>query len=113
MGEFWAGKASTRKKTILRVGETDYRCNTIQGLSAKEAESVLALFIEGKFVAGSNVDAQSLDHVDWSKPSMFVKRGEVLSAGFPHKTVGEGFFDMELKLKGKQLTIVRMYRAVP
>jgi hypothetical protein len=116
MGDFWAGKPYTRKQTILRVGKTDYRCSSLQGLSFKEAESMLGLFLAGKFTynPGARINERLLAQVDWNKPSRFSKRGDAISVGFPHKGgTGSGFFDLEVQFEGGKLTIKEMFQAIP
>ena len=113
LGGFWAGKPYARKQTILRVGEIDYRCNSVNGISIKEAENLLALFLEGKFGTEPNVNLRALEHVNWKKPGRLGKRGDSISVSFPHEKAGEGWFDMEVKLDGKQLTITQMLQAIP
>ena len=116
MGEFWAGKAYERKKTILRVGETDYICGSIRGIEIKECETMLGLFLAGKFTynPGPRINDRLLGQVDWSKPNRFSKRGDAISVGFLHKGgPGSGFFDMELEFVGGKLNIKQMFQAVP
>ena len=116
MGDFWAGKAYERKKTILRVGETDYICGSIRGIEIKECETMLGLFLAGKFTynPGPRINDRLLGQVDWSKPSRFSKRGDAISVGFPHKGgPGSGFFDMEVEFVGGKLNIKQMFQAVP
>ena len=115
MGNFWAGKPYTRKQTILKVGKKEYRTGSIQGITAEECETILAMFLKGEYDHEPPVDQKRLDQVDWSKPSRFSKRGEgQISIGFLHKAgPGGGFFDLQVKLKGKQLTITQMFQAVP
>ena len=113
LGGFWAGKPYARKQTILRVGEIDYRCNSVNGISIKEAENLLALFLEGKFGTEPNVNLRALEQVNWKKPVRLGKRGDSISVSFPHEKAGEGWFDMEVKLDGKQLTITQMLQAIP
>ena len=116
MGDFWAGKAYERKKTILRVGETDYICGSIRGIEIKECETMLGLFLAGKFTynPGPRINDKLLDQVEWSKPSRFSKRGDAISVGFPHKGgPGSGFFDMEVEFVGGKLNIKQMFQAVP
>ena len=116
MGDFWAGKPYIRKQTILRVGKTDYRCSSLQGFSIKEAESMLGLFLAGKFTynAGPRINERLLGQVDWSKPNRFSRRGDAISVGFPHKGgTGSGFFDMEVQFEGGKLTIKQMFQAIP
>ena len=116
MGDFWAGKAYERKKTILRVGETDYICGSIRGIEIKECETMLGLFLAGKFTynPGPRINDRLLIQVDWSKPNRFSRRGDVISVGFPHKGgTGSGFFDMEIQFDGGKLTIKEMFQAIP
>ena len=116
MGEFWAGKAYERKKTILRVGETDYLCGSIRDIDIKECETMLGLFLAGKFTynPGPRINDRLLGQVDWSKPNRFSKRGDAISVGFLHKGgPGSGFFDMELEFVGGKLNIKQMFQAVP
>ena len=114
LGDFWAGKPYTRKQTILKVGKKEYRTGSIQGITAEECETILGLFLRGEYDHETAVNQKSLDQVDWNKPSRFSKRGEAISVGFLHKAgPGGGFFDLQVKLKGKQLTITQMFQAVP
>jgi len=116
MGDFWAGKAYERKKTILRVGETDYLCGSIRDIDIKECETMLGLFLAGKFTynPGPRINDRLLGQVDWSKPNRFSKRGDAISVGFLHKGgPGSGFFDMELEFVGGKLNIKQMFQAVP
>jgi hypothetical protein len=116
MGDFWAGKAYERKKTILRVGETDYLCGSIRDIEIKECETMLGLFLAGKFTynPGPRINDRLLGQVDWSKPNRFSKRGDAISVGFPHKGgAGSGFFDMEVEFVGGKLNIKQMFQAIP
>ena len=116
MGDFWAGKPYTRKQTILRVGKTDYRCRSVQGLSIKEAESILGLFLAGKFTynPGPRINDRLLGQVDWKNPNRFSKRGDAISVGFTHKGgTGSGFFDMEVEFVGGKLNVRQMFQAIP
>jgi len=116
MGDFWAGKAYERKKTILRVGETDYLCGSIRDIDIKECETMLGLFLAGKFTynPGPRINDRLLGQVDWSKPNRFSKRGDAISVGFPHKGgAGSGFFDMEVEFVGGKLNIKQMFQAIP
>ena len=116
MGDFWAGKAYERKKTILKVGKMDYLCGSIRGVEIKDCEAMLGLFLTGKFTysPGSRINEGLLRQVDWTKPSQFSKRGEAISAGFPHKGgPGSGFFDMEVEFVGGKLKINQMFQAIP
>ena len=116
MGEFWAGKPYSRKQTILWVGETSYRCGSVQGLSFKDAESLLGYFIEGKFTydPGPRINDKLLDQVDWKRPNRISKRGDAISVGFPHKGgTGSGFFDLQVELVGGKPNIKQMFQAIP
>ena len=113
MGAFWAGPAGTRKQTILKVNKKEYRVASLQGLEIKECESILALFLAGKYTAGPGVNAEQLKQVDWKKPGGFWKRGERLSVQFPHKREGNGFFDLQLKPGKKEILITQLLQAIP
>jgi hypothetical protein len=116
MGDFWAGKPRTQKKTILRVGETDYLCGSIRDIEIKECEAMLGLFLAGKFTytPGFRINDKLLGQVDWNKPSRFSKRGDAISVGFPHKGgPGSGFFDLEVEFVGGKLNIRQMFQAIP
>ena len=116
MGDFWAGKAYERKKTILRVGETDYLCGSIRDIEIKECETLLGLFLAGKFTynPGPRINDRLLGQVDWSKPNRFSKRGDAISVGFLHKGgPGSGFFDMEVEFVDGKLNIKQMFQAMP
>jgi len=115
MGNFWAGKPYMRKQTILKVGKKEYRTGSIQGITPEKCEAILAIFLKGEYDHEPAVNQKRLDQVDWSKPSRFSKRGEgQISVGFLHKAgPGGGFFDLQVNLKGKQLTITQMFQAVP
>ena len=116
MGEFWAGKAYERKKTILRIGETDYLCGSIRDIEIKECEAMLGLFLEGKFTydPGPRINDKLLDQVDWKKPNRISKRGDAISVGFPHKGgTGSGFFDLQVELVGGKPNIKQMFQAIP
>ncbi len=116
MGEFWAGKAYERKKTILRVGETDYLCGSVRDIEIKECETMLGLFLAGKFTynPGPRINDRLLGQVDWSKPNRFSKRGNDISAGFLHKGgPGSGFFDLQVDFVDGKLNIKQMFQAIP
>ena len=87
MGEFGRQAILQKNRLLLWVGETSYRCGSVQGLLGyKEAEGLLGHFIEGKFTydPGSRIN-DKLDQVDWEKPNRINKRGDAISVGFPHK----------------------------
>jgi len=116
MGEFWAGKAYERKKTILRVGETDYLCGSVRDIEIKECETMLGLFLAGKFTynPGPRINDRLLGQVDWSKPNRFSKRSNDISAGFLHKGgPGSGFFDLQVEFVDGKLNIKQMFQAMP
>ena len=112
-GDFWAGKPHTRKKIILRVSKKEYRIGSLQGMTAEECETILGLFLNGEYKQEPAANGRMLSQVDWSKPISFSRRGESISAGFLHKTKDAGFFDLQIKLAGKKLTIHQMFQAIP
>jgi hypothetical protein len=113
IGDFWSGQPTTRRQTILNVGQKEYRTGTVQGLSVEECESVLGLCLAGKYTLGPGVNKDSLDQIDWSKPQGFRKRGDVISASFLHKREGSGFFDLEVNLSKGELAINQVLQAMP
>ncbi len=113
MGDFWAGTAGTRKQTILKVNKKEYRVASLRNLEIKECESILALFLAGKYTAGPGVNPEQLKQINWNKPGGFWKRGERLSIQFPHKREGSGFFELKVKPGKKQLVITQLLQAVP
>lgn len=114
LGDFWANKPYTRKQTILKVGKNEYRVSSVQGMKPEECETILAMFLNGQFDHTPAVREKSLEQVGWSKPSRFSKRGENISIGFLHKSGSDGgFFDLQVKLEGNELTILQMFQAVP
>ncbi len=113
MGDFWAGKPSTRKQTILKVDKKEYRTGSVQGLSIEECESILSLLLAKKFSLGAGINERSFNQIDWDNPQGFRKRGDAISASFSHKAEAGGFFDLQLKLDKKQLTITQMFQAIP
>ena len=114
MGNFWAGKPYTKKQIILKVGKKEYRTGSITGMKPEECEKILSQLMSEDYDIGPRVNEKRLKQVDWTKPSRFSKRGENISAGFLHKAgPGQGFFDLQIKLNGKQLTINQMFQAIP
>ena len=114
LGDFWASKPYTRKQTILKVGKNEYRVSSVQGMKPEECETILAMFLNGEFDHSPAVREKSLEQVGWNKPSRFFKRGENISIGFLHKSGADGgFFDLQVKLDGNELTILQMFQAVP
>ena len=113
IGDFWAGQPSTRRQTILRVGQEKYRTGSIQGLSVEECESVLERFLAGKYTLGPGVNEDRLDQIDWSRPQGFRKQGDGISVSFLHKRQGGGFFDLEITPTKDALAINQLLQAVP
>ncbi len=113
MGDFWAGSAGTQKQTILKVNKKEFRAASLKGLEIKECESILALFLAGKYTAGPGVNAEQFKQIDWNKPGGFWKRGEELSIQFPHNREGSGFFDLQVKPGRKNLVITQVLQAIP
>ena len=114
IGDFWAGKPSTQKQTILKVDGREFRTGSVQGLSIEESESVLAHLIAGKFSVGDAVRKGTLEQIDWNKPQFIRKGGEVVSVGFLHKGgSGSGFFDLQIKQTDEKLAIEQVFQAVP
>ena len=113
MGDFWAGPAGTQKQTILKVNKKVFRVASLKGLEIKKCESILALFLAGKYTAEPGVNVEQFKQIDWSKPGGFWKQGERLSVQFPHKREGSGFFELEVKAGKKQLVITQLLQAVP
>ena len=114
IGDFWAGKPFTRKQTILKVGEKEYRTGSVQGLSIEESESVLSLLIAGEYSVGDSVRKGTLEQIDWNKPQFIRKGGELVSVGFLHQGgSGSGFFDLQIKQIDEKLTIEQVFQAVP
>ncbi len=113
IGDFWAGPAGTQKQTILKVNKKEYRVASLDGLEIKDCESILALFLAGKYTAGPGVNAEQFKQIDWNKPGGFWKRGERISVQFPHKRAGNGFFDLQVKANKKELVITQLLQAIP
>jgi len=112
-GDFWAGQPTTQKQIILKVGRKEYRTRSVQGLTIEQCESMLGLFLAGKYVVGPGVNRSKLNQINWKQPNGFHKRDDAISISFPHKDAGAGFFDLQVKLDKKQLTITQMFQAVP
>lgn len=113
LGAFWAGKPYTRKQTILKVGKQAYRTGSIQGITVEECERILGLLLAGEYHHGPSVKGKTLNQVDWTRPSRFTRRGESISVGFLHKAEGSGFFDLQITLHAKRLTIDQVFQAIP
>ncbi len=113
IGDFWAGKSATQKQTILKVASKEYRTSSIHGLSVEEGEAVLGRLQKGRYTVGDDVRDGVLEQIDWTKPSFFQKRGDMISVGFLHKSGGGGFFELQTKLVDMELTIQQVFQAVP
>ncbi len=113
MGEYWAGKPRTQKEIILKVGKKEYRTRTVMGLKMEEAESMLGLFLNKTYIIEPAVNQANFKQIAWDKPMGFRKRGENYSISFPHKARGGGFFDLQVKMDGKDMVIQQMFQAVP
>ena len=113
IGDYWAGKPRTQKEIILTVDKKEYRTRTVQGLSMEEAESILGLFLAKTYIIEPAVNQANFKQIAWDKPMGFRKRGENFSVSFPHKAQGGGFFDLQVKMDGKDLVIRQMFQAVP
>jgi len=113
LGNFWAGKPYTRKQTLLKVAKKEYRVGAIRGMTAEECETILGLLLNGKYELGPAVNKKTMSEVGWDKPNNFSKRGESISVGFLHKAKDAGFFDLQIKMVGKKLTIEQMFQAIP
>jgi len=114
IGDFWAGKPFTRKQTVLKVDDQEYRTGSLRGLTIEESEALLGRLLAGRYSVADGVRQGSLENVDWSNPQSFRKSGETLAAGFLHKRGSDsGFFDLEMKLDGDDLTIQQVLQAVP
>ena len=113
LGEYWAGKPGTQKESILKVDKKEYRTRTIQGLTMEEAESILSLLLTKNYIVEPAVNQSSFEKIAWDKPMAFRKQGENFSVSFPHVSRGAGFFDLQIKIKNKELIIQQMFQAVP
>lgn len=112
-GEFWARKPYVRKQVILKVGGNNFLCNSINGMSYEEAESIFDMFLAGKYTAGPEVRKRGLEQVDWTKPTHFRKSGDSIQVGFLADRESNGFFDLEITLGDKGIQITRLMQAVP
>ncbi|MBA63220.1 MAG: hypothetical protein CMJ76_12755 [Planctomycetaceae bacterium] len=112
-GEFWAGKPTTRKETILKVGKKEYRVRTIQGLTLEEAEKLLQRLLEPNYTVEPAVRQENFEQISWDKPMSFRRQGENYSVSFPHIARGAGFFDLQIKLSDDELIIHQMFQAIP
>lgn len=113
VGNFWAGKVYVKKQVELYVSGESYLCNSVTGMTLKEAEVLLAMFLSKRFMASAMIRQNALDQVDWCQPTRFTKQGDRFSVGFLAKGRGAGFFDLTLKKENEGLTILQMKQAVP
>lgn len=115
IGDFWAGQPSTRKQTILKVGDKEYRTGSINGLSIEECQSILEKFLTGNYVVSPNAggSADQVNQIDWTRPQGFRKSGDTISVTFLHKQEGNGFFDLELTMAKKKITVNQILQAIP
>jgi hypothetical protein len=113
IGEYWAGKPGTQKQIILKVDKKEYRTRTIKGLTMEQAESMLGLLLTRNYIVEPAVNQANFENIAWDKPMAFRKQGESLSVSFPHVSRGAGFFDLQIRIKNKELIIQQMFQAVP
>ncbi len=113
LGDFWAGKPFTSTRTILTVGDKEYRIGTPVDLSSQECETILAQLLAGKFkMAEGAKNQQFLGFVDWSRPTGFRKKDEVIEAGFDLKD-RDGFSTVKMKETNEGILISEIQMAVP
>lgn len=113
VGEFWTGKPTLRKETILKIGKKDYRARTIQGMTLEEAERILQMLLEPNYTVEPAVRQENFEQIAWDKPMSFRKQGDNYSVTFPHTARGAGFFDLQIKINNGELIIHQMFQAVP
>ena len=120
LGNFWAGKPLNRSQTILKVEKNVYRTNSIQGIKAEDCEMILSKLMSNTYDIGPLVNKDSLNQVNWAKPISFFKattnaesKAVSVSVTFLHKLKDNGFFDLEIKIKGDKLIIAQILQAIP
>lgn len=120
LGNFWAGKPLNRSLAILKVNKNAYRINSIQGIKAEDCEMILSKLMSNTYDIGPLVNKDSLNQVNWAKPISFFKattnaESKVVSVSvtFLHKLKDNGFFDLEIKIKGDKLIIAQILQAIP
>ena len=111
LGDFWAGNVYVRKQFELNVSGKIYLCSSVIGMSFEDAESLLRMFQNKKFMVNPSVRQNSLEQVNWTQPTRFSRKGDIISVGFLAK--GEGFFDLQIKEENGILTILQMMQAMP
>jgi hypothetical protein len=82
-------------------------------MSYEEAESIIGMFIAGKYTAGPEVRKRGLEQVDWTKPTHLRKRGDSIQVGFLAGRESNGFFDLEITQGYKGIQITRLIQAMP
>ena len=120
LGNFWAGKPLNRSLAILKVNRNAYRINSIQGIKAEDCEMILSKLMSNTYDIGPLVNKDSLNQVNWAKPISFFKattnaesKAVSVSVTFLHKLKDNGFFDLEIKIKGDKLIIAQILQAIP
>ena len=98
---------------VLKVRGDSYRCNSVNGMSYEEAESLFGMFLAGKYTAGPEIRKRGLEQIDWTKPTHFRKSGDSIQVGFLADRESNGFFDLEITLGDKGIEITRLMQAVP
>lgn len=112
-GEFWAGQPYLRKQVILRVGAKTYLCNSVDGMSFEEAESIIGKFISGSYKVGEKIRERGLEQIDWTSPTHFRKTGDSIRVGFLAERESDGFFDLIIKTNGEGIRIEQWMQAMP
>jgi hypothetical protein len=69
------------------------------------------MFQNKKFKVNPSVRQNSLEEVNWTQPTRFSRKGDIISVGFLAKD--EGFFDLQIKEESGILTILQMMQAMP
>ena len=82
-------------------------------MSYEEAESIVGMFLAGKYSVGPEVRKGGLAQIEWTKPTHFRKRGDSIQVGFLADRESNGFFDLEITLGDKGIQITRLIQAVP
>ena len=112
-GDFWGRKARTQEKTILKVGETEYRVHSIRGLKIEECESILSKLISRKYTVSERANDELIDGIDWSHPSGFYKRDSSISASFTDPNGSGSLYSLNVKLVDDELMINSVAEAMP
>ena len=112
-GDFWAGKASIRKTTILMVDKKEYRISSPHGLTTEQCDSMLKKLQNGKYILAPNAQKERLKGIDWKKPTSFSKFGDNISASFSAKGRESGWYTLNISLDGEKLLISEIMLAMP